>query len=691
MHTTTTELPDTPRGKAFRWVSMVIVLALFGFGMWSVPVAVLGPQQSAIPGDLGDARFNNYVLEHFYRYATGKEHSYWDAPFMYPYKNTIALSDNLLGSAPIYAVIRSGGFSRESAFQLWIVVLFALNFWCCFIALRKWVGVDVLAACGAYIFAFGIYNLSQMGHAQVLPKFMVPLAFWFLWRYLDSGALKWFAFAVLAVVYQFYCGMYLGFMLIYALFFLAMGHLVFLRKTGWWKQFLTWRYVLPWLLLMACGTILLLPVALPYLHMQALVLKTETGVRTFADISGSLPRAISFFFSHPGAESWRMLSAVGLDVTPSWWDQMLFVGGMPWLAIGVALVLLWVKRISRMHRAILAALLLSFLLSWLFCMDIAGFALYQYVFALPGFSALRSIDRIINVQVMFFVLLFAFALRPLFTAKRRAWAMALCLPLLVVQDNRWDAAWVKHFEKRDAQELVTEVKRRITREFKGSKTYDAIAYTPYCGIENPDDAHFRLIMLHLTAMLAAQDLGVPVVNAYTGYYPDKYMGFFDGLDSAMLARWTTFNGVSPDRVQLIDGLVPVIVKTDTVRLRAANGAWVRIDPLSDRTALADLDSPGPWESLLRLRTGDDRVAFLCPNDSFLCAEVLEQQQLSATAMDLGDYGLFTSVPQADSTIALKASNGLYVAVDSLTHALHATSRSIGPNEKFKLHPPPFRR
>ena len=157
----------------------------------------------------------------------------------------------------------------------------------------------------------------------------------------------------------------------------------------------------------------------------------------------------------------------------------------------------------------------------------------------------------------------------------------------------------------------------------------------------------------------------------------------------MLVRWTNFHGVSPDRVQLIDGVVPVIVKTDTVRLRAANGAWVAIDPWSDRMAKADRDSLGPWESFLRLRTNDGRVAFLCTNDSFLCAEILEQQQVSATAMDLGDYGLFTSEQQSDSTIALKASNGLYIAVDSLTHMLHATSSSIGPNAKFHLYTPPF--
>jgi hypothetical protein len=691
MEKMTTSPFGMPSRKGFKGLGILVVLGLFAFGMWQVPVAVLGPQQSLIPGDLGDARFNNYVLEHFYRYASGKEPSYWDAPFMYPYKNTIALSDNLLGTAPIYAAIRTAGLSRESAFQLWVVALFVLNFWCCFLALRKWVVVDVLAACGAYIFAFGIYNMGQMGHAQVFPKFMVPLAFWFLWRYLGSGGLKWFALVVLAVVYQFYCGMYLGFMLVYGLFFLALGHLVFLRYPGWWKRFLWWRYALGWILVLACGAALLAPVALPYQRMQALVLQTETGVRTFADISGSLPRPIAFFFSHPGAESWRMFAETGLDVTPSWWDQTQFVGGLPWLAIAAAVALVSLRRVTRAQRSILATLLFSFFFSWLFCMDIAGFSLYQWVFELPGFSSLRSVDRIINVQVMFFVLLFVFALRPLFAAPRRAWLTALLLPLLVVQDNRWDMASQMRFNKRDAQELVTEVQRRITREYKGSKMYDAIAYTPYFGIAGPGETHDRLIKLHLTAMLAAQDLGIPTVNAYTGYYPDKYMGFFDGLDSAMLMRWTTFYGVPADRVQQIDGLAPSIVKSDTVRLRAESGAWVAIASSGDRTATADRDSLGPWESFLRLRTGDGRVAFFCTNGSFLCAELEEQQQLAATAMDLGDYGLFTSEPQGDGTIALKANNGLYVTVDSVTNTLFATSPVIGPNAKFKLYTPPFPR
>ena len=58
---------------------------------------------SRIPGDLGDARFNNYILEHFHRFLTGQEPSLWDLPSMYPYRNVLALPITIseqVGSIP---------------------------------------------------------------------------------------------------------------------------------------------------------------------------------------------------------------------------------------------------------------------------------------------------------------------------------------------------------------------------------------------------------------------------------------------------------------------------------------------------------------------------------------------------------------------------------------------------------------
>ena len=160
-----------PEGILF----ILVAIALFIAGLWSVPLALFGPDRTLIPGDMGDARFNNWILEHFHQYVTGKVGSFWDAPFMYPWKNAIALSDNLLGSAPIYSALRYLGQTREGAFQGWIVAMFALNYGCCFVAMRKWAGNSALAACASYIFAFGIYNIGQLNYLQVPSLWAVTL------------------------------------------------------------------------------------------------------------------------------------------------------------------------------------------------------------------------------------------------------------------------------------------------------------------------------------------------------------------------------------------------------------------------------------------------------------------------------------------------------------------------------------
>ena len=49
--------------------------------------------------------------------------------------------------------------------------------------------------------------------------------------------------------------------------------------------------------------------------------------------------------------------------------------------------------------------------------------------------------------------------------------------------------------------------------------------------------HDKLIKDHLTIMLAAQELNINLVNAYTGHYPDHYMNFFDNMSEPTLMEW----------------------------------------------------------------------------------------------------------------------------------------------------------
>src|SRR5690349_16580704 len=111
--------------KAFKKYIFILLLIT---GIYQVPLRLLGFNFSNIPGDLGDTRFNNYILEHGYLFFTGKLSNYWNAPFLYPEKNVITYSDNLIGTLPLYSLFRFFSMDRETSLQAWVLAIFTLNF-----------------------------------------------------------------------------------------------------------------------------------------------------------------------------------------------------------------------------------------------------------------------------------------------------------------------------------------------------------------------------------------------------------------------------------------------------------------------------------------------------------------------------------------------------------------------------------
>ena len=85
-----------------------------------------------IIGDLGDSRFIISITEFNYQWLKGSYSNYWDGFFMYPDKEVISYSDNLLGITPFYTLFRVIGFNYLTAFQLLNILCHILNFVCCF-------------------------------------------------------------------------------------------------------------------------------------------------------------------------------------------------------------------------------------------------------------------------------------------------------------------------------------------------------------------------------------------------------------------------------------------------------------------------------------------------------------------------------------------------------------------------------
>lgn len=516
---------------------LVLPLVILLTGLYLCPLRIFGPGLSFVPGDLGDARFNNYILEHDYRYFTGAVDHYWDAPLLYPFKNTIAFSDNLLGTAPLYALFRITGNDRETAFQLWLLVLFALNFVCCYWALMKWSKENVLASAGAYIFAFSILLVGNIYNVQTIPRFVVPLVFYWLWKYFNQKELKYFAYLVFGIVYQFYCGIYLGFLLLYALIFFAIAYFIVYRDFSLFKEFKNKK---PWihhgLVLLLAGAVFY-PLIHPYMEISKVI-----APPLFEEVLPTIPTWRSYFFTSKAPVFWNILSEHGV-VIQWFWCHYLFIGAMPWIAVILIPFILLSKRTGSSAKKFISFLGLGLFMCLICCLNIEEFSIYRFFYQIPGFSSMRSMNRVINTEVFFFILVLVFVFNEIRNYSRIMKVIVWCIPLLVVLDNLINPAEIIRYTKKDAQNRIVVLKQEL--EAKYDKKHVAIAYM-LDSTKNVD-----MIALHLDVMLATQELGIACVNGYSGHHPGEYNQFFEQTSIEALTKWCAYNQVNPAIIQQI--------------------------------------------------------------------------------------------------------------------------------------------
>ena len=524
------------------YLQWVLAFVLFAVGLYSVPLRIMGLDFSFIPGDMGDARFNLYILEHGYLYFTGELSSYWNAPIMYPTENVIARSDNFLGTLPLYALFRALGVSTYSSVQYWFLVLCALNYVACFWALWRFVKVPLIAAIGAYIFAFGLFNIGQVYHFQVFPRFLLPLIFYWALVYFEKRNIRYIYLVLFGIVFQFYCGIYLGFFSIYMLLALILGYFIAKRDLSLITRFRNLKFLGSVLAGVAVSALALTPLMAPYAEMGKLI-----GMRKFGEIFDSIPKLSSYFYAYPSAWSWSsLLYEPELAGVENWWLHFIFPGALPWLGIISAIVLLVSGRLNA-QKSRVALLLTAFVLAMVFALRTDGFSPYKLVYSLPGFSSMRAVMRIINVNILFFVFTLSLVLLWLRNHGGR-WRMVLyLLPFVTFIDQGYKVDYnLKRFEKAEA--LLAE--QRFIEALSSDANGDFDAVLVMLSEEAKND-HAVRITHHISAMLAAQSLNLSLVNAYTGSYADGYMDLFDHTDSATLEQWCHRNDISMDRIRMV--------------------------------------------------------------------------------------------------------------------------------------------
>lgn len=665
-------MDQPPRPRTFRALfefggRMIIPVVLFLWGLWSVPLALFGPDRNMVPDDRGIARLNIFVLEQFHVHLDRSTGDHQDARFMFPQKNAMAYVDGLVGTAPIYVLFRQFGAERETAYQFWMLALFALTYWCCFIACMVLTKRTWLAACGAFLFAFGLHVLVHLGHTELLPCFFMPLALALLWWWLATARALHIILAAIATAMQFYCSSTMGWTLLLGLIILSVAHVLIYRRSAAWIKLPRRMVFLQAGSALLLTTILLTPLLLEHIRSEAVdpvpLFEENTGVLTLS----------SLFHAPAAALSWQDLTRPGPVDAPGHSQPALFMGGVPWLTLVVAAILLWRQRLPAERRSAVATMCVAWCLS-------VGIAM------LPVASGVLPHDGVVYL-LAFFAMGMIVLVTDHLAGQGKWWALGamVLLPALLVVDGRFDPNRTERFDKHASRATIAQVRTHL--QGRERVAAQALAYAPVLPVGPERSSNEARVVSTLSAMLAAQELSVPLVNAYADRLPQEFIRFFQHPDRDALQQWCSFSGCDIGKIQWRDNVGLPIRQVERVRLMAHDGRYLCAD--ADRYGAFALDRPEAeqWQSFVLVHLMDGRTGIMVHSGRWAWAETYKHGSLLGDSPELGDLGLFRVERDNAGRMAFRCADGQYITAQS-DGSLSAASDTLMPATWFSPAPLP---
>lgn len=510
----------------------ILPILVFAFGFWYFCLRILGIGLEYIPGDLGDARFINYLFEHGYSWLSGQTDSFWNAPYMYPHMNTIAISDNVLGTMPFYAFWRMLGMDQESAYQFWWLSICALNFWITYIVLKRWFNRWDLALIGAWIFAFTIFNTGQLNYMQMIIRFMVPVVFFAAYKLVVDPKIKYLALFSFGLVYQFYCVIYIGFFLLYFSFGFLILFALIERKPLFFLPLLKGKNLFYSLLIGLLSIAAMLWLMLPYIEVSR-----QMGTRTYEEVRSFIPLIESFLYPQHATFMYKYFVEWFQPNVADWWIHHTFPGLVPLTGLVAAPFILLAHLFKKINlsKVSIALFMTAFLIGLFYIRTESGTSLYYFVHKLPGMNSIRVINRFMHVELFILIVALIALAKPI----RKSFSILLFV--LVFFDNSFVPARVIRSEKA----AITQRRIATVNEINNLKSDKHIAFA----IIDPNNAFF---INQIDGMIATNYVGLPTINGYSSSCPGEFGEFFGNNNREGLMRWLNYNQIDSSSVLIIE-------------------------------------------------------------------------------------------------------------------------------------------
>jgi len=525
-----------------RAAQFLILFVPFLLGFFNYPLAILGKDLAFLPGDLGDARFINYILEHGYQYLTGHRDSFYNAPFFYPEKNVIALSDNMLGNLPIYACFRLLNFSREDALQMWWLAIFVLNYFVSFFCFYKYSKNLLASVLVSYLFTFSIINLVQVNYLQINAKFLVPIIFLYYFQWIKTKSIRELNIFLIVFFLQIILGIYYAIFSFVFIAIISLVHIIVSKSLSPFKNIVTdfKAYRVSILLLVA-----IVGISLWYLK-PYMEIVTEVGGRHYEQVVDNIPKWQSFVIPHP-ASPWVDRIGLGDKYFPqTYYLHQYFPGASTFIVLFAILLLVFIKPRTFLNYDV-KLLLLVFIITLLMTVRWnEDFSLLKIFYDVKLFGPISFVSRIVFFIDIIFLFLALNLFTRLFSLKNRSLVFGIFTLILFFIYRDHLIVDINGFSREKKENVVAryDILERVflADSLKNKKIIALVS-------DNPGKRHIGLI---LDAMLFSQRMNVSCVNGYSSSSPPYANFFWNTPTKNELFNWCRIASLDSSTVAIID-------------------------------------------------------------------------------------------------------------------------------------------
>lgn len=462
-----------------RWKRRALVCALFA-ALAVVNSYPLALKPASTIGQHGDALFSVWRLAWISHQLVADPRHLFDANIFYPERGTLAYSDAILLPAVAVAPLHWAGVDSILIYNLTLLAAFVLSAWAAYLLVQHLTGSTPAALLAGAIFAFSPYRFAHFDHLEMQFAFWIPLAV-LAWHRAVAGQaardyLKVGGLAACQVLSCIYYGVFL-------ITWLAVATAVwFVRTPGKAAKAAAGMLLLP--------SLVLALYSVPYLQNRGRV-----GDRRAPEIAGYSASMKDFLSAPPSNRLYGWTAGLSVE------ERHLFPGLM---ALALLIAGLWppLDRIRVTHAVGLA---LALQLTLGFNGLIYGW-LYDWVLPFRGLRVPARADILVLLGTC---VLAGLGLARIAARVERRWlSTAIAAAAILVASAEYLTKPRLH-----------DVDRQASEWYPWLRTVpDAVVF------EWPADVPWRLYqMIDVNYMYRSTLHWRPLLNGYSGYYPQSYI------------------------------------------------------------------------------------------------------------------------------------------------------------------------